>query len=71
LVLNQDLQDFEDFLVLGVVWDDACRSIKLMTIFSYSFRRCDDRIGEIFSQGDLSDINHVKPGTSSVILKIM
>jgi hypothetical protein len=26
LGLNQDLQDFEDFLVLGVGWDDACRS---------------------------------------------
>ena len=91
MVLNQDFQDFEDFLVLGVVWrfesgfsgfrgffsvgrwywDDARRSIKLMTIFAYSFRRCDDRSGEIFSQGDLSDINHVKPGTSSVILKIL
>jgi hypothetical protein len=22
-VLDQDLQDFEDFLVLGVGWDDA------------------------------------------------
>ena len=31
-------------------WDDACRSIKLMTIFAYSFRRCDHRSGEIFSR---------------------
>jgi hypothetical protein len=28
LVLNQDLQDFEDFLALGVGWYGACRSIK-------------------------------------------
>jgi hypothetical protein len=31
-VLNQDFQDFEDFLVLGAVWEGACRSIKLMKI---------------------------------------
>ena len=28
MVLNQDFQDFEDFLALGVVWDGACYSIK-------------------------------------------
>jgi hypothetical protein len=28
-VLNQDFQDFEDYLVLGVVWDGARSSIQL------------------------------------------
>jgi hypothetical protein len=28
MVLNQDFQDFEDYLVLGVVWDGARISIK-------------------------------------------
>jgi hypothetical protein len=30
LVLNQDLQDFEDFLKLGVVWESARRSIRVI-----------------------------------------
>jgi hypothetical protein len=37
MVLNQDFQDFEDFLALGVVWDDMCRSIKLMKISAFLF----------------------------------
>jgi hypothetical protein len=28
MVLNQDLQDLEDFYQLGVGWDSACRSMK-------------------------------------------
>jgi hypothetical protein len=28
MVLNQDLQDLEDFYQLGVGWDSACRSIQ-------------------------------------------
>jgi hypothetical protein len=28
MVLSHDLQDFEDFLVLGVVWDGARSSMK-------------------------------------------
>ena len=35
MVLNQDLQDFEDFLVLGVGWEGARRSIKLMKISAF------------------------------------
>jgi hypothetical protein len=35
---------------------------------SFSFRRCDDRSGEIFRQGHISNIHHIKPATLSVIL---
>jgi hypothetical protein len=42
---------------------------KNMSTFSY--RRCDDRSGEILIQGHISDINHVKPATLSFILKIL
>jgi hypothetical protein len=37
MVLNQDFQDFEDFSVLGVGWDGACSSIKLMKISAFLF----------------------------------
>jgi sRNA-binding regulator protein Hfq len=43
LVLNQDLQDFEDYLVLGVVWDGARSSMKFKKISAFFQRRCDDR----------------------------
>jgi hypothetical protein len=33
----------------------------------FSFRRCDDRIDEIFSQGHISDIPRIKPTTLSNI----
>jgi hypothetical protein len=36
-VLNQDFQDFEDFLVLGVGWDGACRSMQFKKISAFLF----------------------------------
>jgi hypothetical protein len=36
MVLNQDLQDFEDFYQRGVGWDGACRSLHHFFIL-YSF----------------------------------
>jgi len=35
LVLNQDFQDFEDFLVLGVVWDGARSSMKFKELSAF------------------------------------
>jgi hypothetical protein len=35
LVLNQDLQDFEDYLVLGVVWDGARSSMKFKELSAF------------------------------------
>jgi hypothetical protein len=37
----------------------------------YSYRRCDDRSGEILIQVHISDNHHIKPATSSVILEIL
>jgi hypothetical protein len=47
MVLNQDFQDFEDFLVLdvGLVW--CVPQHKIDENIRFSFRRCDDRIGEM------------------------
>jgi hypothetical protein len=36
-VLNQDFQDFEDFLVLGVGWEGACYSMQFKKISAFLF----------------------------------
>ena len=71
MVLNQDLQDFEDFLVLGVGLGWCVPQHKINENIRFSFRRCDHRIGEIYSQGHISNFQYIKPATSSVILKIL
>jgi hypothetical protein len=35
MVLNQDLQDFEDFLALGDDWDGARCRMKFKKIFAF------------------------------------
>ena len=37
LVSNQDFQDFEDFLVLGVGWEGACYSMQFKKISAFLF----------------------------------